>query len=231
MTLGLMHESGIRGSFKGRKISIREGEYSFNRLKVESDWSGASYWFMVAALLPGSKITLPGLEVNSLQGDSVLTSLFEPLGVRSAFTPGQLQISSGGKVDRRTFEQDFTGWPDLAQTCAATLCAMGIPFHFSGTRTLRLKETDRIAALQRELGKLGFLVEADEDGDWIRWDGRRTMPEQDPVITTYNDHRMALAFAPLSIPFGRIAIASPLVVSKSYPAFWDHLKQAGFAVK
>jgi 3-phosphoshikimate 1-carboxyvinyltransferase len=230
MTLALMQRGGIKASFNGGKIRISEGTYHFGLFEVESDWSGASYWYEVAALFPGSVITLPNLEKKSLQGDAVLPGLFKPLGVSSHFRHNTLTIRSDGLVCSATYLADLTGSPDLVQTLAATLCAMGVPFRLTGTRTLRIKETDRIAALKKELGKLGFRIESGPNGDWIGWDGNRGGPLPDPVIETYHDHRMAMAFAPLAIAFGKVSISDPNVVSKSYPGFWADLKKTGFRV-
>lgn len=231
MTLALMQKGGIAASFDGREISIKQGAYSFDRFVVESDWSGASYWYQIAALMPGSVITLPRLQKDSLQGDAVLISLFEPLGVESHFEGSSVILRSGQEVSKDLYEYDFTGCPDLAQTLAVTLCAMEIPFRFTGTRTLRVKETDRVAALQAELGKFGFKLEADAGGDWISWDGKKNQAEKDPLIETYHDHRMAMAFAPLAIPFGGLSVDDPMVVTKSYPTYWKDLEKAGFSVK
>lgn len=231
MTLALMRKGGIAVSFDGREISIKQGDYNFNRFLVESDWSGASYWYQIAALMPGSVITLPSLQKDSLQGDAVLTSLFEPLGVESLFEGSSVILRSGRDVRKDLYEYDFTGCPDLAQTLAVTLCAMGIPFRFTGTRTLRVKETDRVAALQTELGKFGFKLEADAGGDWISWDGKKDPAGKEPLIETYHDHRMAMAFAPLAIPFGELSVNDPMVVTKSYPTYWKDLEKAGFSVK
>jgi 3-phosphoshikimate 1-carboxyvinyltransferase len=230
MTLELMRAGGIRADLEGREIRVEEGPYRFGDFSVESDWSGSSYWFQVAALLPGSDIFLPHLRENSLQGDAVLVDLFGRLGVESSFRDGGLSLKSGRGANRSLYRQDFTACPDLVQTCAATLCALGIPFHFTGTRTLRVKETDRIAALQSELGKLGFPLEADERGDRLSWNGKRGASQDDVLIQTYHDHRMAMAFAPLSVALGPLAIDDPLVVSKSYPRYWEDLSQAGFTV-
>ncbi len=230
MTLSLMQKGGIGASFNGREISIPEGSYNFDPFVVESDWSGASYWYQVAALMPGSAITLPYLELDSLQGDAVLVSLFEPLGIESRSDGNSVVLHSTGKVTTKHFKYDFTLCPDLVQTLAATLCAMGIPFHFTGTRTLRVKETDRVAALQAELGKFGFAIEADDRGDWISWNGERGSSVKESLIETYHDHRMAMAFAPLAIPFGELSVNDPMVVTKSYPGFWQDLEKAGFTV-
>ncbi|MFO7668892.1 MAG: 3-phosphoshikimate 1-carboxyvinyltransferase [Bacteroidales bacterium] len=230
MTLSLMQKGGIEATFNGREINIPQGTYNFGRYVVESDWSGASYWYQVAAMMPGSVITLPNLEKDSLQGDSVLASLFLQLGVQSLFDGNSLVLRSGGKVNRALYEYDFTGCPDLVQTCAVTLCALGVPFRFSGTRTLRVKETDRLAALQVELGKFGFKLDTDTGGDWILWKGNKGQPANHPEVETYHDHRMAMAFAPLAIPFGKIIVNDPMVVTKSYPGFWQDLEKAGFPV-
>jgi len=233
MTLGLMQEGGIRTRFDGRSIQVEEGPYDFSGMHVESDWSGASYWFMTAALMPGSRIGLPLLNEESLQGDAALTRLYAPLGVKSHFISGQLELqsASGHHPGKALFEADFTGCPDLAQTVVCSLCALGIPFRLTGTRTLRVKETDRVAALQQELAKLGFSLDSDAGGHWISWDGRRGRGQERPLIETYKDHRMAMAFAPLSARLGPLLINDPMVVSKSYPGYWDDLKKAGFGVE
>ncbi|MFH0759548.1 MAG: 3-phosphoshikimate 1-carboxyvinyltransferase [Bacteroidota bacterium] len=230
MTLSLMKKGGVEAEFDGREIRIGQGTYDFGPVTVEADWSGASYWYQAAALLPGSVIRLPNLEKESLQGDSALVEIFHPLGVESRFEGTGVVLHSGGPADGSPFGYDFTGCPDLVQTCAATLCARGIPFRFTGTRTLRVKETDRVAALQSELRKLGFEIASDRAGDWISWDGRRTGAQKNPVIETYNDHRMAMAFAPLAVPFGTLEINDPMVVTKSYPGYWEDLEKAGFRV-
>lgn len=230
MTQALMKAGGIHVQFEGNVVKVEEGRYRFRPFRVESDWSGASYWYQVAALLPGSKISLPYLEQESLQGDAVLADLFRPLGVESRFVDGMVILERATHNPPDNYNADFKGCPDLVQTCASTLCAMGIPFRFTGTRTLRVKETDRITALQNELGKLGFTLRSDAGGDWISWDGKRSTGTDQPVISTYHDHRMALAFAPLAITFGPITIEDPMVVTKSYPGYWNDLKKTGFTV-
>jgi len=230
MTLALMNRCGAGARFEGKQIHVPRASYSMDEFVVESDWSGASYWYQVATLLPGSEILLPNLSRESLQGDSVLAELFSSLGVISNFSKLGLLIRSS-KVDLPGhFAYNFTACPDLAQTCAVTLCALGIPFRFTGTRTLRVKETDRIAALGSELKKVGFILQDDPSGEWLAWDGTRCEPEQDPHIATYHDHRMAMAFAPLAISLGSIAIEDPGVVSKSYPGYWKDFEMAGFGM-
>ncbi len=230
MTLSLMNQNGIDASFDGVQIIIPEQAYNLKGLYIESDWSGASYWYQIAALLPGSCIKLPYLSPQSLQGDAVLVDIFEALGVKSQFQENGVVLNSQSIIKPERFDYDYTGCPDLVQTCAVTLCSMGIPFKFSGTRTLRVKETDRIKALESELKKFGFLLSSEESGAWIGWDGSTCEPHSDPLVQTFHDHRMAMAFAPLAIGKNKIAIEDPGVVSKSYPGYWDDLLKAGFKV-
>lgn len=231
MTLALMNRCGVNADFDGRRIRVLPGNYSVQDFVVESDWSGASYWYQVAALLPGSEITLPNLSADSLQGDAALIQIFEPLGIQTGVHAGGIQLVSRKQDLPDQFSYDFTSCPDLVQTMAVCLCALEIPFRFTGTTTLRIKETDRIAALQSELRRVGFVLGADPSGEWLQWDGSRCEPEPDPVIRTYHDHRMAMAFAPLALILGSIAIEDPGVVSKSYPDYWADLEKAGFEIR
>ena len=230
MTLALMNQNGIDATFDGEEILGPQQAYKMEGISIESDWSGASYWYQVAALLPGSSIHLPFLSRQSLQGDAVLVDIFDALGVTSQFQENGVLLTSRIIPKLQHFEYDFTGCPDLVQTCAVTLCSMGIPYRFTGTRTLRVKETDRIAALESELKKMGFLLISDEAGAWLEWDGSRCDPVTDPLIQTFHDHRMAMAFAPMAIGNSPLAIEDPGVVTKSYPGFWDDLKKVGFKV-
>jgi 3-phosphoshikimate 1-carboxyvinyltransferase len=230
MTLSLMNSCGAVADFDGRRIRVAQGSYRLEKFRVESDWSGASYWFQMAALLPGSEIFLPHLTGNSIQGDAVLVQIFDALGIQADFREEGLLLSSREVDLPERFDYDFTGCPDLVQTMAVSLCALEIPFRFTGTITLRVKETDRIAALQNELRRVGFVLDADAAGRWLGWDGTRCAPEPHPSIRTYHDHRMAMAFAPLAIKAGKISIEDPEVVTKSYPSYWKDLEEAGFGI-
>jgi 3-phosphoshikimate 1-carboxyvinyltransferase len=139
--------------------------------------------------MPGTELTLPGLRQHSLQGDAVVARLFEPLGVRTLFTPSGVQLSSGAATCSH-FSHDCTECPDIIQTLAVTLCLKDIPFRITGAHTLRVKETDRIAALQAELGKLGYPLQEPVAGT-LEWTGEHTSPNSNS-IETYQDHRMAL---------------------------------------
>ena len=230
MTLALMNRCGADASFDGKSIRVFQGGYQVGDFRVEADWSAASYWYQVAALLPGSKIFLPNLSGGSLQGDAALVHIFQPLGVITDFHESGILLHSEQKEMPERYSYDFTSCPDLVQTLAVSLCALGIPFRFTGTVTLRVKETDRISALRTELRKVGYILQADPQGEWLEWDGSRCEPEPSTLIETYHDHRMAMAFAPLSIPMGKIGIEDPGVVSKSYPGFWADLEKAGFEI-
>lgn len=234
MTLALMNLCGAGADFRENVITIQGDGYRVRDLEIEHDWSAASYWFQVAALSDDPRITLPGFRPDSLQGDSVLVDIFRSLGVQGHFSDEGLILTAGmrARSDRlQPWSYDFTACPDLVQTCAVTLCALDMPFRITGTGTLRIKETDRITALEKELAKLGFLLSSAPDGRWIEWNGTRTVPETDPVIGTYHDHRMAMAFAPAALTCGRLGISDPMVVTKSYPGFWSDLEKAGFSVE
>jgi len=231
MTLSLMKEAGVETVFDGRTVSVPEQSYHLDDFTVESDWSAASYWYQIAALLSGSDLTLPHLSERSLQGDSVLSGLFKPLGVETRFTGDGISLLSHEERVTGPLEIDFLGSPDLVQTCVATCCARGIPFRFTGTGTLVVKETDRIAALQAELGKLGYILISGRSGEFIAWEGTRKEPVKDPVIETYHDHRMAMAMAPMAVISGPVTIADPGVVTKSYPGYWEDLQKVGFSVR
>ena len=229
LTLGLMAQYGVRASWIGNTIKVEPQEYQPVPFKVESDWSAASYWYGMMALTDRAEIELLGLFKKSLQGDSAGARLFAQLGVATTFTDRGVRLRRNGERPVKLV-YDFVDQPDLAQTFTVVCALMGIPFRFSGLRSLRIKETDRIAALQQELAKLGYVVR-DYDDSILEWNGERREPEANPVIKTYEDHRMAMSFAlaALKRPEG-IRIAAPGVVSKSYPHFWDDLCEAGFRI-
>ncbi len=192
------------------------------------DWSAASYWYEIAALAPEAEIFLPNLSNKSLQGDARIAALFEPLGVSSLFSQEGTKLR---KSDRSIslYEQDLSEQPDLAQTLVVTCCLIGLPFKFTGLQTLKIKETDRISALQNELIKLGYkLISSDKS---LEWNGESIAPKITPVIETYDDHRMAMAFAPASFLFPGIKIKDISVVDKSYPNYWKDLCKAGFSLE
>lgn len=229
LTLQLMAEFGIKASWTEQTIKVLPGTYKPVRFTVESDWSAASYWYSIMALAKGADIRLNGLFKNSMQGDAAGAELFARLGVGTSFTnEGVVLRPNGNRTEKLVY--NFIDEPDLAQTFAVTCVLLNIPFRFSGLQSLKIKETDRIEALKTELRKLGYVL-SDSKDSILEWNGERCPAEEHPVISTYEDHRMAMAFAPaaLILPQG-ITIAHPEVVSKSYPRYWEDLKAAGFTI-
>lgn len=229
LTLKLMEQFGVKVVWNGNTLKVSPQEYIPVPYVVESDWSAASYWYEMMALEKSSTIELSGLFKNSFQGDAAGAKLFQRLGVKTSFTKEGVKLSANGNMEDHLV-YDFVNEPDLAQTFVVTCCLKNIPFVFSGLRSLRIKETDRIEALKNELHKLGYVLK-DENNSRLVWDGERCEPSKHPVIETYEDHRMAMAFAPaaLILPEG-IEIAHPEVVTKSYPHFWTDMEKAGFEI-
>jgi 3-phosphoshikimate 1-carboxyvinyltransferase len=230
MTIKLMQEFGIECKWTSNNIQVKSGTYKPKEIIIEADWSSASYWFEIVSLSEKSLIELTGLKKNSFQGDSVLIELFKEIGVDSAFTNFGLRIKNI-PTTCTLFEYDFTDCPDLAQTLAVTLVAKKIPFKLTGLDNLSIKETDRIQALVTEFEKLGIHIQTKANYT-ILWSGNEEIkvPENHSV-ETYEDHRMALAFAPLCIITKQLKIENPEVVSKSYPNYWKNLKEAGFNIQ
>lgn len=231
MTLALMARYGVKAEWRENVIHVPAGEYTALDFTVEADWSAASYWWAMQAIVPQSRISLKGLEPQSLQGDSRIAELMSQMGVTGNWCGRYLDLRSNGGVGCccSTFA-DLSGTPDIAQTLVVMLCLMGRPFRITGLRTLRIKETDRLEALRTELRKLGYVVKVEGD-DAISWHLETTVAEASPHICTYHDHRMAMAFAPAAIRFPGLIIDDAQVVSKSYPLFWEHLRQAGFKIE
>ncbi len=234
MTLQLMHDFGAKANRDNASnpmtINVEPGGYQDIPYIIENDWSAASYWYEMVALSQDGQasITLPHLKRISSQGDCQVAELFKQLGVQTEFTAEGIRIFKQGEVCQR-FDYNFVEIPDLAQTFTVTCCLLDIPFRFTGLHTLRIKETDRISALINELHKLGYVLHAEGD-DALQWDGEKCQPEPEPIITTYDDHRMAMAFAPASLRLPLIKIEHPEVVTKSYPHFWEDLAKANFMI-
>ena len=231
MTLALMARYGVKAEWRENVIHVPAGEYTALDFTVEADWSAASYWWAMQAIVPQSRISLKGLEPQSLQGDSRIAELMSQMGVTGNWCGRYLDLRSNGGVGCccSTFA-DLSGTPDIAQTLVVMLCLMGRPFRITGLRTLRIKETDRLEALRTDLRKLGYVMKVEGD-DAISWHFETTAAEASPHICTYHDHRMAMAFAPAAIRFPGLIIDDAQVVSKSYPLFWEHLRQAGFKIE
>jgi 3-phosphoshikimate 1-carboxyvinyltransferase len=221
MTASLMKLFGVKCDVLETQINIPSQQYHPSEFTVESDWSGASYWFAFAALAKDADILLPRLSMDSLQGDSVIRKIMETIGVQSIMEGTLMKLS---KIkNERTISWDFTHCPDLAQTVAVVCAAKGIEGNFTGLQSLRIKETDRIAALQTELRKIG--ADFVEEGEQWKLIPTSRLPAK-AYFNTYKDHRMAMAFAPLATLMD-LEIENPQVVRKSYPKFWDDMKIMG----
>ena len=238
LTLHLMHEFGVAAEWSDfDTIRVKPQPYQQRAYTIESDWSAASYWYEILALTDDtlSKVALQGLKDGSRQGDSTVRYIFSLLGIKTSFKekgvngmPEALLTRHSRMLNRMDY--DFTNQPDLAQTLIAVCPVLGIPFHFTGLGTLKIKETDRIEAMKREMEKLGYILH-EEEGTALSWTGERCEPMTQPAIDTYEDHRMAMSFAPLAIKLGEIRINNPEVVSKSYPHYWADLRKAGFKIQ
>ena len=239
LTLWTMREFGAYAEWTSvDTIKVESKPYVNRPYLIENDWSAASYWYEMVALSTDmeAEVQLTGLMDGSKQGDSSVRYIFSLLGVRTTFqsrmpgTPTTVTLRKNGHCVPR-LEYDFVNAPDLAQTFVVTCCALGVPFRFMGLQTLKIKETDRIKALITEMNKLGYVI-TESNGSEMSWDGTMHMrPATSAIaIDTYDDHRMALAFAPLALRRS-IAINNPQVVTKSYPRFWDDMTAAGFVIQ
>ncbi len=231
LTLELMAKFGVQYKWEGNKITVYEQNYLPIDFTIEADWSGASYWYQILALAESGEILLENLQLKSLQGDANITSWFEQFGVFSFQKKEGVLLSKKENILPKKLTLDFIENPDIAQTMACLCVAKKIPFQFTGLKTLKIKETDRIAALQNELLKFGAKITEPKHGE-LAWDGEidSTIKEENPTIKTYHDHRMALAFAPIALAGINLRIENPMVITKSYPDFWEDLKEVGFVV-
>lgn len=217
-------------------ITVGPKKYAPRPFYIENDWSAASYWYEMLAICDNldSEVNFTGLNDGSRQGDSVVRYMFSLLGVKTAFTTDKGTGKKTMTITRHSrllprLEYDFSNQPDQVQAFVVCCAALGIQFKFTGISTLKLKETDRIKAMKTEMLKLGIVL-TEEDGNTLIWDGTRTQADEHIEIDTYDDHRMAMAFAPLSIMYPGITINNPEVVTKSYPSFWKDLEKVGFKI-
>jgi len=227
MTLEMMQLWGVSSSWDGTTVVIKPQTYQQIPFTVESDWSGASYWYEMLSLAEEGSIYLKGLFRESLQGDAKVAEWFEQLGVHTEYLENGVRLTKTEVIVEK-FEADLTNQPDLAQTLAMTCALNALPFRLTGLQSLKIKETDRLKALVDESAKLGFVFVASEDSI-LEWTGEICTMFAVP-IETYEDHRMAMAFAPAALAYGIILIKDPEVVSKSYPNFWNDLKTAQFHI-
>lgn len=229
MTLALLNEIGVETSFEGNKITVMPGAVGTLRLiTVESDWSSASYFYSIVALSKvGTQIKLSSYKKDSLQGDSALAEIYKNFGLGTIFnSDNSITIIKSAINDQQSAIFNLNDSPDIAQTIAVTCFGLGIACHLTGLHTLKIKETDRLEALKKELQKLGAAITVTNDTLTLE---ASSAIKSDTAIATYNDHRMAMAFAPLALKTD-IVINDAEVVSKSYPDFWEDLKSIGFKI-
>ncbi|WP_316847268.1 3-phosphoshikimate 1-carboxyvinyltransferase [Pedobacter psychrodurus] len=229
MTLDMLAEVGIEHSWAGNSISIKPQAFKPGTLVVEPDWSAASYWYSIAALADEAEIALPALKEKSLQGDSQIKNIMKIFGIATSKTDKGIAISNLGLTLDTKEVLDLKTCPDLAQTIVVIAAALGKNMAFTGLETLKIKETDRIAALQNELAKIGVTFTEDNLVYTLNTDNLH-FPDK-VTFATYEDHRMAMAFAPLALLINEVEIEEMQVVEKSYPYYWEDLKKAGFEVK
>lgn len=229
MTLSMLAQCGIKHQWVNDMIEIAPQCFRETTITIEPDWSAASYWYSVVALSEKAKIHLPHLKKDSLQGDSAISGIMTLFGVSTIFTDDGIVIE---KIphDIKIQLLDFKECPDLAQTVIVCAAVLGKEFSFTGLETLKIKETDRIFALQTELSKIGVkLIET--QADIYQLDCQElALPEQ-ISIATYEDHRMAMAFAPMAMLISEVTIEEAMVVEKSYPHFWEDFKKLGFFIQ
>jgi len=229
MTLALLSEIGVNTSFENNIITVKSSEVEMvsKSITVESDWSSASYWYSIIALSEvGTQITLSSYKINSLQGDSALGEIYKNFGVETVFNSNEITIHKVENFKLKTLNLKLNNAPDIAQTIAVTCFGLGIGCDLFGLHTLKIKETDRLEALKTELTKLGADILVTNDSLHLK--SSATIKEN-VSIATYQDHRMAMAFAPLAIKIPLI-IQDAEVVSKSYPDFWKDLEAVGFDI-
>lgn len=229
MTLNLMTYFGAPYQWEGDVIQVPSSGYLPKSFEVESDWSAASYYYTLAALAPEADLRISRFQSKSVQGDAVMASYMTRFGIQSSFEGNELRIFKPANTPLpESFTYNFLECPDTAQSVAVICAGLGVPARLEGLRTLRVKETDRIQALITELAKVG--VEAWAEGDEVLHISGKAQLADNPSFTTYEDHRMAMAFAPLACR-GKLQIEDPAVVDKSYPSFWKDLKSLGFTME
>jgi len=229
MTLALLEQIGVQTSFEGNIIKVSPKETVEGKtLVVESDWSSASYFYSIVAMCEvGTEIQLSSYKQSSLQGDSVLAEIYKDFGVETTFSNNTILLKKTTEIKSEHLEYDLSNAPDIAQTMAVTCLGLGIGCHLTGLHTLPIKETDRLAALQTELGKFGATVDIDSESLTLQ---SQSNLNSEVSVDTYNDHRMAMAFGPLALK-ADFVVNDAEVVSKSYPDFWNDLKNLGFGIE
>jgi 3-phosphoshikimate 1-carboxyvinyltransferase len=228
MTLDMLQEAGISYEWTGNRITIAPQSHLDSTLTIEPDWSAASYWYAIAALSDDAIISLKNLKAKSLQGDKAIAGLMKAFGIETTFADDEIILKKTSASEQADVI-DLKECPDLAQTLIVCCAALGRNARFTGLETLRIKETDRIAALQNELAPMGIRL-TENAGRWDLDSSRLHFPAK-MSVQTYHDHRMAMAFAPLALKVREVELQDAKVVGKSYPHFWKDLENAGFDIR
>jgi len=228
MTLELLHYFGIEAEFEGQIITVQpQSKVDAKSFEIESDWSSASYYFSIAALGKSGQLNLKNYKRESLQGDSQIIPIYREFGIETSFFDNEIQLFKNTSKRPKSLQLDLQNMPDLAQTIAVTCLGLGIGCELIGLHTLKIKETDRLVALKNELEKFGATVEITDNSLTL---ARCPTIKENVEVETYNDHRMAMAFAPLALKVP-LTIKDAGVVSKSYPEFWEDLESIGFSIE
>ena len=229
MTVAFLREAGVEVQTPTEgNIKIKPAQKLSGSLHIEPDWSGASYWYAICALSEQATITLNGFKKTSLQGDKALVDIFENLGVQTKFTDTGIILTKDKNLIKKELAWDFTHCPDLAQTIFAVCAALKVKGNFTGLKSLRIKETDRVVAMQTELKKLGYALTFNEATSDVQIIPENNSLQKAKFIHTYHDHRMAMAIAPMVLAHESLGFENPAVVGKSYPNFWKDLEAIGF---
>ena len=231
MTLSLMKKFGVKSKWEGNYILVKNQNYKSKDYTIEADWSSASYWYEMAAIADETDIKLYGLKRNSIQGDSIISELFQKIGIKTTFIPGGVRLRKIINHKVRKFEFNFSDNPDLIQTLAVTLSVLNIPFCLKGLETFIIKETNRIQALKKELMKIGCNLLIANDS-LSKYNDNNEDKEITPVwkFNPCNDYRLTLSMSPLAM-IKNIVIEDASIVKKSYPSFWNDIQTAGFEIQ
>lgn len=231
MTAEMMRRRGVDAEIEGYDIRVPNTPYLHTADDAEPDWSAATFWYEIAALSAGW-VTVRGLSHDALQGDRGVATIFEHIGVNTEYTSEGAELSALPDQYAR-IDGDMSDMPDAVPSIAVTAAILGIPFRLTGVASLKIKESDRLAALRSELLKFGIILESEAESgpDTLAWEGQRARIDTLPVVDPHDDHRIAMAFAPTAVFLPGVVIQNSGVVDKSYPGFWDAMREAGFIVQ
>jgi len=231
MTLKVMEQFGITHKWKHNQIIIEKQPYIPGNFEMEADWSAAAFWYQIVALSKNAEVELPGLKQESLQGDAIVAQIFDKLGVRTSYLSDSVLLTKK-ETSCVVLSYDFLSTPDLFPAVMATCAGLNIPFRFTGLKNLAIKESDRDLAMINELAKFGYYFNYEKEEGSLVYDGNRgNYPDKEINCNSYNDHRIAMSLAPMSLLHFKIDMEGHECVSKSYPGYFEDLKKAGFSIE